>query len=899
MMEKLFKIVLSRPWTVIIITAVITVYLALGIPKLKFDNTIEVFMPKSDPHYLDYQKIKDVYGNVGKFVIIDVTGKEVFTTDFFNELNNFITDLEEYQSFDKVKEENRINKLDKLLAGYATYDSLLNSFNEDLPFKREIQRHINGDISLSGILNYNDINSIKSGTARAFNLKKSEKINDILSPITAQDISGKNNTLITIDIIEKDSNNKRIIPSSEDEFKRFKTRLTRNPAYKGSLYVIDKNTGKITDLGIYVKLSNVKDIEDIADKIWDISSGYNKNNLIKITTQGIPIVNRFMNEYMKRDLIIFLPLVLLVVILVFFQNFRTLKGVLIPALSLSASVIWIMGLMGHLGFKITAIGVSLPALMTAVGSSYSIHVLNRYYIDYNLISKIGKTSGLRIAMSHIAVTVFLAGFTTFLGFASLLTNQITAIKEWGFFSALGVIFAVWISITLIPAVLFILPHKTDLDKKGSKVQQYFNPLNRSWIDGLLERIIRLSTHHNRVVISIVMVVIIFSLIGIYKIKVDTSIMSYFKEDDYIRVSSKMLSEKFGGYLGFSILVDSGTTDGVKRAEYLKIIEEIKQWLASEENYNQCVGRADAITDVVKTMHMAMNNDEMSYYKIPDDDQTIIDYFELYSGEDNNSDGRLDEFESFFDPDYRTAMIFVMLGERKDHLLSAEEMGHIMDRIDKYLAIKLKDKYEYKIAGEPVIMLNLSRYIVYGQLWSLLFSLISVALVVILLFKNWTAGLISLIPLSVAVMLNFGIMGWFDIYLDDATAIIASITIGIGVDNTIHFLNTFRHYKEPGLSVDDIISKTLSIAGRAMIYTSVALVFGFIVLGLSNFKPILLFGLLTAVSMVATTTGALVILPLVIKMTQVNLEENESDSIFWRLFYIGKYFEYGEAEGEAE
>ena len=159
----------------------------------------------------------------------------------------------------------------------------------------------------------------------------------------------------------------------------------------------------------------------------------------------------------------------------------------------------------------------------------------------------------------------------------------------------------------------------------------------------------------------------------------------------------------------------------------------------------------------------------------------------------------------------------------------------------------------------------------------------------LLFKNWKAGFISLIPMSVAVIINFGIMGWFGINLDTATAIIASVAIGIGVDDTIHFLNTFRHFRINKFTVDEAIVRTLSISGKAICYTSLALIFGYSVLITSNFKPIILVGILIAITMAATTIGALMVLPAVIKATNISLEKNESDSLFWRIFYIGRFF----------
>ncbi len=162
------------------------------------------------------------------------------------------------------------------------------------------------------------------------------------------------------------------------------------------------------------------------------------------------------------------------------------------------------------------------------------------------------------------------------------------------------------------------------------------------------------------------------------------------------------------------------------------------------------------------------------------------------------------------------------------------------------------------------------YIVNGQIQSLLLTLVVIGLVVLILMRDIRSALLSLIPMTVAVMLNFGIMGWFGIRLDIATSIIAAITIGIGVDDTIHFLNTFRWFRMQGEDVDTAIAHTLKVAGKAILFTSLALIFGFSVMEFSTFKPLILFGLLMTITMVATTIGALLVLPAAIKLTGVKL-----------------------------
>jgi hypothetical protein len=186
-------------------------------------------------------------------------------------------------------------------------------------------------------------------------------------------------------------------------------------------------------------------------------------------------------------------------------------------------------------------------------------------------------------------------------------------------------------------------------------------------------------------------------------------------------------------------------------------------------------------------------------------------------------------------------------------------------------------------------IKMAHHIVSGQFFSLLLSFGIIAVIVTLLFCNVKAGILSLIPMGVAVTINFGIMGWLGINLDTVTSVIAAITIGIGVDDTIHFLNTFRYFRAAGNSMDKTIEKTLNVSGTAIIYTSLALILGFAVLALSSFKPVILFGVLMGITMTATTLGALLILPAVIKIIGLAFVTPGLEPGIYRYISLGRIF----------
>ena len=861
-MHRYIRFVLNHPIALLVGCLVITIVFSAGITKLRFDTSIATFLPKSDAAYKYYDHVKEIYGDVDTFVILSVSDEDLWQHETFIRINNLLLDLEAYQDFDQALESRRIKHLNEVLAGGAIEgEALFSAFSNDPAFQRLLIRKLSVLGWEGGRISSRMAGKLENVVATATNLKSREMIDEIISPFTINDISGEDDMLEEVQLIETDNSGKRILPETPADFKTFISQLNRNPVFEKGIYATDAQ-GNISDLGFIIRFQDISDSDPIAREILEIVESHDDLNII---AQGEPIVYIWMNNYMQRDLSRLVPLVMLVAVIIFFVNFRSFRGVVLPFLTLSMSTIWILGLMGYLGVNITTVGVSIPVLMIAVGSSYGIHILNQYYADFDLISREGKRAGLQHAMSHISTTVLLTGLTTFVAFMTLATHQLTAIRDWGIFCALGIVFAVIISATIIPAGLELLPHRPEMvNKKRNRGKSF------CFIDRIIKVMAKLAIFHYGKVLTVVLLLIAVSLFGLSKLKVETELLQYFKKNDPIRTTASVIGDKYGGRWGFMILIDSGAVNGVKTPEFLRTIEEFREWLESDANSDLCIGRTDAFSDFIKTMHMAMNNDDPAYFKVPENKWDIMDYLEIFSGEDANSDGRVDRFEPCVDPLFQTTNVIARLDQKNGKLIGSAGLKHIFNRVSEHLDKTLPEKYTYNITGHPKMLITSVDYIVGGQIQSLFLTFGVIAVVVLLLLRNFRAALLSLIPMSVAVIINFGIMGWFGIHLDIATSIIAAITIGIGVDDTIHFLNTFRCYRKWGEDVDMAIQKTLQVSGKAIIFTSMALICGFSVLELSPFKPLVLFGLLMAVTMVATTLGALIVLPAAIKLTRVKL-----------------------------
>ncbi|MFO7838331.1 MAG: MMPL family transporter [Desulfosalsimonadaceae bacterium] len=521
MINAYLKLVIKHPLLFLSLLAAITAGLGLGMLNLRFDHSIEAFMPKSDPEYRQYQKAKDMFGDNSRFLLLAVSNagkdKPLWSPAFMKAFGRLVADIEAYKDSQPDKAEGRLQRLNRLLdQPEITFDQLTEAFAKDPVFVRLLKRKTPSRVQEKDRLSPADRERLLNRIGQDMALKRAEMIDTLLSPFTANDISGKNDVLATYPLVETDSRGDRMLPETPEAIAAFKARLKKNPAFKDGIYAYDDETGKITDFGILVKFTDADNRPAMVEEILAITDFHDD---LEIYVSGVPYVSRQFNLYMEKDLYRSTPIVLMVVVLVFFINFKSVRGVLLPFSTLAMAELWTLGLLGHLGYPITSIGITLPPLLISVGSSYAIHVLNKYYTDFNLIDPKDKSASLQSIMGHISVTVLLAGLTTAAAFATLTSSQISAIQQWAIFASLGILFAVLISLTLIPAVLRLLPHhypKRFFRKDRSP--------EKTLVDRLLAATARTAVNHYKAVYIIVFIVIAVSIAGMLRLRVNTEFL---------------------------------------------------------------------------------------------------------------------------------------------------------------------------------------------------------------------------------------------------------------------------------------------------------------------------------------------------------------------------------------
>ncbi|MBN2041811.1 MAG: MMPL family transporter [Spirochaetes bacterium] len=961
-MKRWIEFNINHPKIIIFFLFILTIAAGFGFNNLYFDSSTEAMMPKDDINYKMGERAKEVFVDSKTFLLTAIETpdrKDLFTYKTFYELNELVTELEEFKDFNynlensrletiirignlsyidnkkEEKNESKVNystddieaELDKVIlenedvsgtditiednqehdiwnlskavkAGDSSVKTVRNrrvyDYKKYKPVSIEKIENVldhEGRKELHSILRYTGLNlhdkdrllkkrefiKIAEAWETVYLYKSMEIIKTLNNPVSGEDIHGTSDELKPVKLIEKNDKGDRILPVTEKDYEIYREKLTRNPSFE-SLYYSYGTGSRIQALALSLILRPLPSHDEIFNYFYEVIEKYNNKDLI-LTQIGAPIIGKFIKDFMTNDLFTFTPIAISVIILVFFLNFRLLRGVLLPTICIILGTFWTLGLMGLLNVPITVVVNLLIPLLLAVGSSYSIHIFNQYLHDQEVIRTQGKKYGLIMSMRHISVTVILAGFTTLIGFMTLTANRIVSLKDFGIFASVGTGLAVIISIMLIPSSLMMMK-LLPLKKKNGKKNTNHSNIVISKIINLLNGI---SLNHSKFVISVYSVVILVFSAGITRIVVESGGLDYFKEDSYIYKSDIRISQLFKGANMMNLVVDSGRVDGVKDPEFLKMIEDVRDWIVKPENTeNYLFLHTLSFGDIIKRMNMAMNGENRDSFRIPDRETTVRDYLELYSGRDSDSDGRIDSFEQFVDPYYRYANILVKVGSYNGKKYSTGINKAGQEALHNFLKQNPEaGKYSWHLVGEPVNFTVLSDMVIRGQLISIICSLLLVFFVITFLFKNVRAGMISLLPISTSIILIYGVMGYLDVPLDIAKALLSAVAIGIGVDDTIHMLKTIRFNLLKGLSVRDAITASHREAGTAIIYTSVALILGFSVLLFSDFKVVYYLGWLVVSTMAATTLGALLLLPAVIVFFDMKLNEETK----WKIFKV--------------
>ena len=753
-----------------------------------------------------------------------------------------------------------------LLAFYSSKDFRLDASSEtlllendpDLKYLNEINERYGAKEFL--VLTYSPKNKMVSEESikNLFELKNDlQNLNWVHNVITLLDIPLLDAT--DDNLVDRIQNFKTLKSENIDKDRGF-NEILNSPVFRN--FVISED-GRTSGIIVYIKPNNVeiknkskKDLEIIKDKlkkerhknileIREVIKKYNQNT--EIYLGGIPMIADDMMTFIKNDIIAFGIGVLAFIIITLWYVFRKLIWIIIPISSCFFSVVLMVGFLGFVGWKVTVISSNFIALMLILTMAMNIHMNTRYLQLTKQFPNKKKFEVLILTTRKMIWPIFYTVITTICAFMSLIFSEIKPIIDFGWMMTFGLITSLLTTFTLLPTLIsFTQGSNIALTKnEGSKITNYFGNLaldNKNYIFGLT------------------IIVIFLSIFGISKLEVENSFINYFNKKTEIYQGMKLIDEKLGGTTPLEVILKFPATKGEEKDEENDWGDENendeKYWFTKDKidkikrvhNYLdniEATGKVLSFSSIIEVATKLNNNKPLGtlemgvlYTKIPDLIKKEI----------------IDPYISIEDSEAR---ISLRIKDSLDGLRRNELINKINFDLENKLGIK---KNEFKLGGVLILFNNLLQSLFKSQILTLGFVMIGILIMFLILFRNIKISLIGVVPNFIAAFFILGIIGLAGIPLDMMTITIAAITIGIAVDNSIHYIYRFKEELVNFKDYNKTIKYCHSTVGIAILNTSITIVFGFSILILSNFIPTIYFGVFTGIAMLLAMISVLTLLP---------------------------------------
>jgi uncharacterized protein len=599
----------------------------------------------------------------------------------------------------------------------------------------------------------------------------------------------------------------------------------------------------------YKNLYNLRNHQNITE-IRDVINKYGEN--AKIYLGGIPMIADDMMSYIKSDIVVFGIGVFIFIIITLWLIFRNFKWVAMPLMGCATSVIIMIGLLGLIGWKVTVISSNFIALMLILNMAMNIHLTVRFLQLQKELPQLEKSKIVLEASKKMILPILYTVLTTICAFLSLVLSGIKPIIDFGWMMTVGLIISLLVTFLLLPSLLNIFASDNEINIKDTE---------KSFITSALGSF----TKNNRFLIfGSTIVIIIFSIIGISKLEVENSFINYFDKETEIYKGMKKIDDHLGGTTPLNIILnfpikqklnDEDDEFSEWEEEDTENEDKAKYWFTRDkmDRIIKVHDYLDSLPEIGKVLSFGsilrvaedLNNKELQsleiavlYSKIP----SII---------------KKEIVTPYISVEKDQARISVRVKDSMENL----KRNDLIKKINSDLNTKLGfEKNEYKLAGVLILFNNLLQSLFKSQILTLGFVMIGIFLMFLILFRNITLSFIGVVPNFIAAFFILGIIGLLGIPLDMMTITIAAITIGIAVDNSIHYIYRFKEEFKSINDYDKTLDKCHSTVGIAILNTSITIVFGFSILVLSNFIPTIYFGVFTGIAMLLAMISVLTLLP---------------------------------------
>ncbi len=641
--------------------------------------------------------------------------------------------------------------------------------------------------------------------------------------------------------IKKDKKLNQFIKIKNDYFKQInKEGLNKKEKVKYNFFLKEYEQYKNTFNTENHK--NINEIRNIIDKYGEDA---------KIHLGGIPMIADDMMTYIKKDIIVFGIGVFLFIILTLWLVFRNIKWVLIPLLGCSVSVSIMVGLLGLLGWKVTVISSNFISLMLILNMAMNIHFTVRFLQLKKEFSNLSNAEGVLETSKKMFKPILYTVLTTICAFLSLIFSGIKPIIDFGWMMTVGLAVSIFVTFFLLPSLLNIFANNEDISVKDSEKSKI-----TTWLSNF-------SQNNTKFIFSSTLLIIALSVFGISQLKVENSFINYFDKKTEIYKGMKKIDDELGGTTPLDVILKFSTKEKIESDDEFtewdedNTVEEEKSTYWFTRNKIDKIIKVhdylDSLTEIGKVLSFGsiirvaedLNKKELQsleiavlYSKIPYEIKKEI--ISPYISVENNE-----------------ARISVRIKDSTKDLRRNDLINKIKNELNTKLGLS---KDEYKLTGVLILFNNLLQSLFKSQILTLGIVMLGISLMFLILFRNLKLSFIGVVPNFIAAFFILGIIGMLGIPLDMMTITIAAITIGIAVDNSIHYIYRFREEFEKIKNYKITTDRCHNTVGIAILNTSITIVFGFSILILSNFIPTIYFGVFTGLAMLLALLSVLTLLP---------------------------------------
>ena len=626
-------------------------------------------------------------------------------------------------------------------------------------------------------------------------------------------------------------------PKTQSEVDSIRNTIYNIPFYKG--LILNPDTyATILAVTLDKAQLDTKNRIQLISEIKQAADNYGVKYNLPVHYSGLPYIRTVISRKVENELKLFVLLALLISAIFLYLFFRSAKAVLFPVIIVIFSVIWALGTIVLLGYKITILTGIIPPLLIVIGVENCIFLLNKYHYEY--LHHQNKVKSLSRVIERIGSANFLTNAATASGFAAFLITKNKLLVEFGAIASINILVVYVLSLTLVPIFYSYLPPPKMKDIKH---------IQESLAKSIIDKAVFWVSNRRNIIYIVTLILILIAGVGVTRLTTKGSIVDDIPKRDPLYQDLLFFERNFKGIMPFEISIDTKKRKGVLTLSTLRKIDRLQDSLLTYPE----LSRPLSIVEVIKSARQAFYRGDPKYYELPDANELAF----MGSYIPQMKTGKRTLIKNFIDTNFQITRVSVQMANIGTH-----DIQRIQDNLrPKIDSIFNPSRYKVIITGTSVVFLKGTNFLIRNLLESLVLALIIIAILMAFLFTSWRMILISLIPNLIPQLMTAALMGFTGIPIKPSTILIFSIALGISVDNSIQYLSRYRlQLRHTNWDIPYSVISALRETGYSMIYSSTVLFFGFGIFVLSTFGGTQALGFLISFTLLVAGLLNLFILP---------------------------------------